>query len=183
MAEDTAAYTLKPGPKAELDSLRTAREESGPIAPRPGACPVRVSPRVHPPHISYVLRVTHTEMKVTRAEMKAARLPLECAQLPLMRTTRAWPFNTPCPASALTAWVPHAPFGQGGRQPDPLARRRSLPRPAWHWRGRSDGTASSTHPAPHAPPTATSHLPTPPRYAWPVTACTHLAVRTLPCRA
>ena len=57
MAEDTAAYTLKPGPKAELDSLRTAREESGPIAPRPGACPIRVSPRVHPPHISYVLRV------------------------------------------------------------------------------------------------------------------------------
>ena len=58
MAEDTAAYTLKPGPKAELDSLRTAREESGPIPPRPGACPVRVSPRVH---ISDVLRVTHRD--------------------------------------------------------------------------------------------------------------------------
>mgnify|MGYP004282632019 FL=1 len=43
MAEDTAAYTLKPGPKAELDGLREAREESGAIAPRPGACPVRVA--------------------------------------------------------------------------------------------------------------------------------------------
>ena len=66
MAEDTAAYTLKPGPKAELDGLREAREESGAIAPRPGACPVRERPRVHPPHISGVLSpCDRAGMKVT----------------------------------------------------------------------------------------------------------------------
>ena len=111
MAEDTAAYTLKPGPKAELDGLRAAREESGPIAPRPGACPVRISPRVHPSLTCSPCDAP--EMKVTREEMKAARLPLECAQLPLMRTTRAWPFNAPSRASALDAAHPPLHSGKG----------------------------------------------------------------------
>eukprot|EP00320_Phaeocystis_rex_P001206 CAMPEP_0119072972 /NCGR_PEP_ID=MMETSP1178-20130426/61275_1 /TAXON_ID=33656 /ORGANISM="unid sp, Strain CCMP2000" /LENGTH=114 /DNA_ID=CAMNT_0007055029 /DNA_START=45 /DNA_END=389 /DNA_ORIENTATION=- len=46
------AYTMKAGPKAELDALTAQHEETGPIPPRP-------------------------EMKVTREEMKAARIPLE----------------------------------------------------------------------------------------------------------
>ena len=95
MAEDTAAYTLKAGPKAELDGLRAAREEFGPIPPRPGTRPLRVGPARTPPHLALTCSPCDAaEMKVTREEMKNARLPLECAQLPLMRTTHASPHAT-----------------------------------------------------------------------------------------
>ena len=160
MAEDTAAYTLKPGPKAELDGLRAAREEFGPIPPRPGTPPVRVGSARAPPHLPLTCSPCDAaEMKVTREEMKNARLPLECAQIPLMRTTHASPHaRTPPPAAPCArravpcrAVRPSAPSGQGGRQPAPFARRRRVPRPACHRRGSADPPPTSAHLASHAP--------------------------------
>jgi len=145
MAEDTAAYTLKPGPKAELDGLRAAREEFGPIPPRPGTRPVRVGSARAPPHLPLTCSPCDAaEMKVTREEMKNARLPLECAQIPLMRTTHASPHaRTPPPAASLPRRaVPCAPplhraKGAGSLPP-------SLGAAACHG-PRATGAAAPTH--------------------------------------
>ena len=91
---------MKAGPKAELEALATAREETGAIPPRPGASPAD-RPHVPPPCDLLTFRPCHPtpEMKVTREEMKAARLPMECAQHPAghpcvthcSAPTRPWP--------------------------------------------------------------------------------------------